>query len=318
MPDPADCDVAIIGGGPAGLTAGIYAARGGLAAAIIEPGAGGGQVASTDAIENYPGFPGPVSGRDLAENMRRQAERCGCRFSSAAVTAVEAGAAPPAWRLRTDAGDLSALAVIAASGARPRKLGVPGEEKFWGRGVSCCATCDGAFYRGKHVVVVGGGDAAVTEATFLTRFAGHITMIHRRERRRAARANQLRLDSAGQGKLTHRLESRVVEILGGEKVSGVLVEEIRTGRRFEVACEGVFIFVGFDPVSAYLPDEVLRDERGCVITNEDMATSAPGIFACGDLRKKALRQIVVSCGEGAVAAHSAQNYLEKLRGTAYE
>jgi len=313
-----DCDVAIIGAGPAGLTAGIYAARAGLAALIFESAAPGGQAATTDLVENFPGFPEPVSGFELAEAMRRQAERWGCGFRSAAVAAVEAVPGTAAWKLRTDAGDIAALAVVAASGARARRLGVPGEDKFWGRGVSTCAICDAALYRGKHVVVVGGGDTAVQEAAFLARFAGRITMVHRRERRRAFRATEDRLAAAAGGKVTELLETRVVEILGGDRVTGVRLEAVKGGRQSELPCDGVFVLVGFVPSSDYLPADVLRDEQGYVLADEDMATSVPGIYACGDVRKKSLRQIVVSCGEGAVAAHSEQNYIEKLKGTAYE
>lgn len=314
-----DLDVAVVGGGPGGLTAGIYAARAGLKATVFESAVFGGQAASTDLVENYPGFPEPIAGAELAENMRRQAERCGCGLASSGVSGLErAGDGPGAgWTLRTDSGPVSALTVVAASGARPARLGVPGEEKFWGRGISCCATCDGAFFRGREVVVVGGGDTAVKEAAFLTRFASHVTLVHRRDRLRAGHANRERLAAAG-GKVTLRLESRVVGILGGEKVSGVRLEHVRTGERAELACEGVFLFVGFLPNSDWLPPEVKRNERGYVLTDEDMATSAPGVFACGDVRSKPFRQIVTACGEGALAAHSAQDHIERLRGTAYE
>jgi len=314
----ADCDVAVVGAGPAGLTAGLYAARAGLAAVVFESAAPGGQAATTEAIENYPGFPEPVSGQVLAEAMRRQAERHGCRFRSAEVLAVAAAAGAPAWSLRTDGGDCTALAVIAANGARPARLGIPGEERFWGRGVSCCATCDGALFRGKRLAVVGGGDTAVQEAAFLARFAGHITLVHRRKRLRAGSASQKRLAEAAGGKIEYLFEARPVEVLGGERVTGLRVERVATGERLDVPCEGVFVFVGFVPSTAYLPEAVRRDEHGYLLTDEHMATSAPGVFACGDVRRKVLRQIVTACAEGAVAAHSAQEYLDKLRGTSYE
>ncbi len=317
MPPQADCDVAIVGAGPAGLTAGIYAARAGLTAIIFESTAPGGQAAATDIVENYPGLSEPITGFELAERMRAQAERFGCEIRSAEVTGLAAPADSAPRTVTVGEGTVTALAVIAASGARPRKLGVPGEEKYWGRGVSCCATCDGAFYRGKRVVVVGGGDTAVKEAAFLTRFAEHITIVHRRERLRAGAANQKRL-AAHADKVAYRFKGRVVEILGGETVTGVTIENVKTKSREHLDCDGVFLFVGYLPDSGYLPDEVKRDKRGYVLTDEDMATDVPGVFACGDVRKKLLRQIVTACGEGATAAFAAQHYVEKLKGTAYE
>ncbi len=313
----ADLDVAVVGAGPAGLAAGIYAARAGLKTAIYERAAPGGQAAVTDVVENYPGLAEPLSGFELAERMRRQALRFGCELRSEEITAIDAPADSAPRTVRTPSGEAACLAVIAASGAVPRKLGVPGEERFWGRGVSCCATCDGAFYRDKRVVVVGGGDTAVKEAAFLTRFAAGITLIHRRERLRAGAANRQHL-AEHEDKITCRLGSRVVEILGGETVTGVVVEDVATGSREELSCEGVFLFVGHDPVSGYLPPSVERDARGYVLTGEDMATGVPGIYACGDVRKKLLRQIVTACGEGATAAFAAGQYVERLKGTAYE
>lgn len=316
VPDT-DCDIAIIGAGPAGLTAGIYAARAGLRTIIVEKLGPGGQLATTDVIENYPGMKEPIGGFDLAEAMREQAVGFGCELRSAEVTAVEAPQDSPLRLLRTASGDVGALAVIAASGARPKKLGVPGEESFWGRGVSCCATCDGMFYRDKEVVVVGGGDTAVKESAFLTRFASRITLVHRRKRLRAGEANRKRL-AEHDDKVDYLLESRVVEILGEETVGGVLVENVKTGERSRLSCDGVFLFVGYVPSSEYLPAGVERDERGYVLTDENMATALPGVFACGDLRRKLLRQVVTACGEGATAAFAAQHHVEGLKGTAYE
>lgn len=311
-------DLAVVGAGPAGLAAGIYAARAGLSVDVLERAAPGGQVAQTDQVENYPGFPEPVSGASLAENMHRQAERFGCRFLQAeALSAEPRAGALPTLALRTDGEELSFLAVIAASGSRPRKLGVPGEDRLWGHGVSCCATCDALFFRGKRVVVVGGGNTAVKEAAFLTRFASHVTLVHRRDRLRAERANQQGLASLG-GKMDLRLRTALVEILGGERVTGVRLENLADGSRGELACDGVFLLVGFEPNAGWLPAGVERDERGYVVTDERMATGVPGIYACGDLRSKSFRQIVVACGEGAVAADSARDYIERFKGTAYE
>ncbi|HOX07299.1 MAG TPA: FAD-dependent oxidoreductase [Planctomycetota bacterium] len=317
-PGAPDFDVAVVGAGPAGLTAGIYAVRSGLSTVVFESMAAGGQAATTDRIDNYPGFPDGIGGFDLGEAMRLQAERQGCAFRNVEVRAVESVPGSPVWTLRTAEGAVAALAVIAAGGAKPSRLGIPGEDRFWGRGVSCCATCDGAFFRGKRVVVVGGGDTAVQEAAFLTRFASHITLVHRRSRLRATAASQRRLAAEGRGKVEYLLETRPIEILGGDKVTGLRVERSGSGERIEVPCDGVFVFVGFTPASAWLPTAVSRDERGYVLTDEHMATGAPGIFACGDVRRKALRQVVTACAEGAVAAHSAQEHIDKLRGTSYE
>jgi len=312
-----DCDVAIVGAGPAGLTAGIYVARAGLKAIIVEKLAPGGQVATTDVVENFPGVKEPVSGFELADAMRAQAEGFGCEIRSVEVRAVDVAQESPLRTLKTASGDLRALAVIAASGARPRRLGVPGEDRFWGRGVSCCATCDGMFYRGKRVVVVGGGDTAVKEAVFLTRFASHISLVHRRDRLRATEANRRRL-AEHQDKVEYLLESRVAEILGEESVTGVRLQAVDSDEERELACDGVFLFVGYEPSSEYLPAGVERNERGYVLTDEEMATGVRGVFACGDVRRKLLRQIVTACGEGATAAFAAQHYVEHLKGTAYE
>jgi thioredoxin reductase (NADPH) len=312
-----DCDVAIIGAGPAGLTAGIYAARAGLKAVVLERVSPGGQLATTDVVENYPGIREPIGGFELADAMRAQAEGFGCELRSEEVQGIDVAADSPLRIVKTAAGEVRALGIVVASGARPRRLGVPGEDRFWGRGVSCCATCDGMFYRGKKVVVVGGGDTAVKEAAFLTRFATHISLVHRRDRLRATEANRQRLAEHGD-QISYLLESKVVEILGDETVSGVRLRALKSGEEHELACDGVFLFVGYDPSSDYLPAGVERDERGYVLTDENMATGVEGIFACGDVRKKLLRQVVTACGEGATAAFAAQHYIEKLKGTAYE
>ncbi len=312
-----DCDVIIVGAGPAGLTAGIYVARAGLRAIVLESMTPGGQVATTDTVENFPGIKDPIGGFELADAMRVQAESFGCEIRSAEVQGVDAPGGSPLRTVKTSAGELGALAVIAASGARPRRLGVPGEGHFWGRGVSCCATCDGMFYREKQVVVVGGGDTAVKEAAFLTRFASHITLVHRRDRLRATKANRQRL-AEHDDKVEYVFESQVVGILGDDVVTGVKLKNVKSGDERELACDGVFLFVGYDPSSEYLPAGVERSERGYVLTDEEMATAVPGVFACGDVRKKLLRQIVTACGEGATAAFAAQHYVEHLKGTAYE
>jgi thioredoxin reductase (NADPH) len=310
-------DLAIIGGGPAGLTAGIYGVRAGLSTVILEKLAPGGQVVTTDAVENYPGFTEPISGYELIERMLAQAANFGVEIRSGEATGIDAPRGEDRKLLSLGDGSLSALAVVIATGARHKRLGVPGEDRFWGRGISCCATCDGMFYRGKRVVVVGGGDTAVKEAIFLTRFASEITLVHRRDRLRATKVLQDRI-FAMSDKVKFAWKSVVKEVLGDDTVKAVRLSSVDSGEESILECDGVFIFVGFAPNTEFLNGFVELDERGYVITDEDMATSVPGVFACGDVRKKLLRQIVTACGEGATAAFAAQMYVENIRGTAYE
>ncbi len=314
-----DCDVTVIGAGPAGLTAGIYLARAGLKAVIIEKLAPGGQAATTDVVENYPGFDEPIGGFELTEAMRRQAEKFGTEIRTTEATAVEKDAAGSGKVVRvvTDNqdGELRCRAVIVATGARHARLGVPGEERFWGKGISCCATCDGMFYKGKRVVVVGGGDTAIKEALFLTKFAEKITIVHRRDRLRAAKALQERIIGKGD-QVTFAWSTVVEEILGGERVEGVRVRDVKTGDKRTIECDGVFIFVGFTPNTEFLRGvsdlDIELDERGYVVTDEMMATSVRGIYAAGDCRKGPFKQIVTACGDGAVAAHSVERLLDEL------
>jgi thioredoxin reductase (NADPH) len=306
-----DCDVAVIGAGPAGLTAGIYLARAGLKAVIIEKLAPGGQAATTDVVENYPGFPEPVGGFDLTEAMRRQAKKLGALIRTAEVTGVARASDRGEKVVQLAGSSLRCSAVIVATGARHAKLGIPGEERFWGKGISCCATCDGMFYEGKRVVVVGGGDTAIKEALFLTKFAEKITIVHRRDRLRAAKALQERIFAAAD-QVTFAWSTVVEEILGGEHVEGVRVRDVKTGGKRTLECDGVFIFVGFTPNTESLRGVLKLDERGYVVTDETMATSVRGVYAAGDCRKRPFRQIVTACGEGAVAAHSVEGFLDKV------
>jgi len=312
----AECDVAIIGAGPAGLTAGIYAARAGLSTLIFEKVYPGGQLATTDSIENFPGVVEPVGGFDLAERMRLQAVNYGTEIETGEVIAVEDSEGSDYKVLRTKDSSILAMAVIVATGASHRKLGVPGEERFWGKGISSCATCDGRFYKDKELVVVGGGETAVKESLFLTRFASKITLVHRRARLRASQILQSRLFAA-QDKVNFRWESVVTEILGDEKVKGVSVRNLKTGKTDVISCDGVFIFVGFTPNSGFLRGYLETNEAGYIITDQNMATSVKGVFACGDVRKRLLRQVVTACGDGATAAFAAQQYVEEKKGTLY-
>ncbi len=302
-------EAVVIGAGPAGLTAGIYLARAGLHPLVLEKLVPGGQAATTDTVENYPGFDEPVGGFDLADTMRRQAENFGAEIRTADVTALEVHPAGHGALVHFGEGCIGCRGIVVASGARHRRLGIPGEERFWGRGISCCATCDGMFYRGKRVVVVGGGDTAVQEALFLTRFAERITLVHRRDRLRAAKALQDKLLDTGD-QISFAWSSTVEEILGSERVDAVRLRAVKNGKQRILECDGVFIFVGFTPNTEFLRGAVDLDERGYVTTDEKMATSIPGIFAAGDCRRRPFRQIVTACGEGAVAAQSIGELLD--------
>ncbi len=307
-------DVVIIGGGPAGLTAGLYASRARLKTLLVESLSVPGQAVITDSIENYPGFPEGINGFELIERFKKQIENLGAEFKTGDVkdiTSYENG-----WKIEVEGNSYSALALIIASGARPKKLGVPGEDRLQGKGVSYCATCDGPIYKGKDVIVVGGGDTAVEEALFLTRFGKKVTLIHRRDRLRAAKILHER--AFANKKIEFLWNSIVCEILGDDKVNGVKVKDLKTGGEKKVSCDGVFIFTGYTPNTDFIGGLLELDDKGYIITDDDMKTSRQGIFACGDCRKKLLRQIVTACGDGATAAFAAQQYVEGLKGTAYK
>jgi len=311
-------DLVIIGGGPAGLTAGIYGARAGLSTLILEKLSPGGQVVTTDILENYPGFVEPIGGFELVDKMVEQATKFGVEIRMAEVTSIES---PPDKEHKVIhlAGeeDISAIGVIIATGAYHKHLGVPGEDRFWGRGVSCCATCDGMFYKGKRVVVVGGGDTAIKESLFLTKFASEITIIHRRDRLRATKILQDKILSMTD-KVKFEWKSAVKEIIGENHVTGVKLGYVDSDKEKILECDGVFIFVGFTPSTDFVKGFVEMDDRGYIITDDNMKTSVPGVFACGDARKKLLRQIITACGEGATAAFAAEQYIENIKGSAYE
>jgi len=307
-------DVLVIGAGPGGLTAGLYTARSGLRTVAIEKLGVGGQAAITDLIENYPGFPDGVGGWELSEWMKQQAERFGVEVVSAEVQGITTGDGK--LTVSTTEGEFRAVAVIVATGASPRKLGVPGEEALRGKGVSYCATCDGPLFKGKDVVVVGGGETAAQEAMFLANYCRSVTIVHRRARMRAPMTIQKRLEAKDNVRFVW--SSVVREITGDDKVTSVKVVPATGGEDREIACDGVFIFVGYLPNSDFLHGTVELDQRGYVIADELMQTNVKGVFACGDVRKKRDMQVVVACGEAAIAALSAQHYVEELKGTAYE
>lgn len=310
-------DVAIIGGGPAGLTAGIYAARANLRTILVQGASTVSQITITDMIENYPGFPEGINGFDLVERLKKQASQFGLEILSEDTTSLEAGRRGdlPVWRIGAGGKTIDALSVVLATGASWRRLGVPGEEQFIGRGVSFCATCDGPFFRNREVVVVGGGNTAVQEALFLTHFAGKVTVVHRRDRLRATGILQDR--AFANDKIAFAWNSVVQEILGKETVEAVRVRDVRTGEEREIPTEGVFLFVGLIPNTDLVRDLANREPDGAVRVDRAMRTSAPGLFACGDCTATPLRQVITACGDGAVAAYSAQLYVEDLKGMAY-
>jgi thioredoxin reductase (NADPH) len=309
-------DVVIIGGGPAGYTAGIYAARASLKALLIEGATTVSQITVTDLIENYPGMPEGINGFELVQLFRRQAEKFGLEIIQGDVAALakEKRDSMETWKVSTGK-DHATLAVIIATGANWRKVGVPGEENFAGKGVSYCATCDGPFYRDKEVFVIGGGDTAIQEAIFLTHFAEKVTVVHRRERLRATKILQEK--AFAHGKIQFIWDSVVEEIAGKQYVEGIKIKNLKTGESINLPADGVFVFVGINPNTEAFQGIMELDKGGYIIADGNMQTSEKGVFACGDCISKLLRQVVTACGDGATAAFSAQLYVEALKGESY-
>ncbi len=301
-------DVVVIGAGPAGLTAALYAARSRLKVLLVERLAPGGQIALSDWVENYPGFPEGINGMELVTRMKEQVDKLEVPIHQGEVRALEEDRAMKV--VYVDGDWLESRTVVVASGASPKRLGVPGEEKLIGRGVSFCATCDAPFYRGQTVAVVGGGDTAVQEALYLTKFAKKVYLIHRRRKLRAARILQERLFN--NDKVEVVWSSVVEEILGEDMVQGLRLRNLETGEKQELKVSGVFLFIGLRPNSAFLKGLVDLDAEGFVITGENLETSVPGIFAAGDVRRKILRQVSTAVGDGATAAYAAERYLERV------
>ncbi len=299
-------DIVIIGAGPAALTAAIYTTREDIDTLLFERGVVGGLAAITDKVDNYPGFPEGVEGLTLAQNLEKQAERFGAKIEYGEVTAIHDEGALK--RLETTDGDYFAKAILIATGSDYKKLGIPGEQEFYGRGVHYCATCDGAFYRDKKLVVVGGGNSAVQEALFLTRFASHIDLLVR-SKLRASDVLIKELDkAAAEGKITVHLETPTEEIVGTPEGGVTLVK----GGGKEFAVDGVFVFVGLVPNSQFLQGSgVLCDEIGFVLTDQHLMTNVPGVFAAGDIRSGATMQIASATGEGATAALKIREHLEE-------
>jgi len=300
-----DKELIIVGGGPAGLAAGLYAGRAELKTLLLEKGMAGGLAATTDHIENYPGFPAGIGGMELTAQMEEQARKFGVTIKNAQVEGLVHDG--DVFTARTDEGEFRAPAVILATGASPSLLGVPGEKEFLGRGVSFCATCDGAFFKDQVVVVVGGGDAAVEEAMFLTRFASRVFIVHRRDQLRATRVIQER--AFRNDRLEFVWFSVVDEIRGQGKVEEVVVKDVRSQATRVLPAAGVFVYVGNRPNTGLVADLAELDERGYVKTDEEMRTNVAGLFAAGDVRRKLVRQVVTAVADGAVAAVAAEKYL---------
>lgn len=311
-------DIIIVGGGPAGLTAALYCCRARMKTLLVEKLACGGQVLIADTIENFPGFPHGTTGPALAESFQKQAEGCGLKIEYAEVTGVIPGKGPGQHVTVEFAGGktAAAAAVIVATGADWNKLGIPGEKELTGRGVSYCATCDGPLFKDKEVVVVGGGDTAIGEGVFLTKFAHKVTVVHRRDRLRATKIIQER--AAENKRIAFCLNAVPVEVVGKHKVEGLRVRDVKTGDEKTIAADAVFVLIGLSPNSALVKYIVKTDEKGCVVTDEGMRTSVEGIFACGDIRKKTLRQVVTAAGDGATAAFAAEAYVDGLKGMGYK
>jgi thioredoxin reductase (NADPH) len=307
-------DVIVVGGGPAGLTAGLYLARARMDVVLIEKHLTGGAPALTEKIENYPGFPEGISGFELVDRMRRQAEGFGLNIVT--FNALEGLREEGDIKvLQAEEGEMKAYAVILAMGMRPATLGVPGEEEFHGRGVSYCATCDGAFFKDAVVAVVGGGNAAVEEALFLTRFASKVIIVHRRDRLRAGGVLEER--ALSHPKMDFKWKKTVKEIRGDQKVNTLLLADVEGGSEEELAVDGVFLYVGNLPNTGELQGIIELDERGFILTDDSLQTNIKGVFAAGDVRSGAVWQVAAAVGDGVRAALRAQFHVEDLQGTAY-
>lgn len=307
MSDQKIYDVIIAGAGPAGMTAAVYTSRANMSTLMLERGIPGGQMANTEDIENYPGF-SSILGPDLSTKMFEHAQQFGAEYAYGEIKEIRDE--EPYKRVITGDKEYLTKSVIVATGAEHRLLGVQGEKELSGRGVSYCAVCDGAFFRNKELVVVGGGDSAVEEAVFLTRFASKVTIVHRRDQFRAQKILQKR--AFDNEKIEVIWDTEVKEIRGEGKVQAVLLENTKTGEQKEFPADGVFVYVGMDPLTASVRPLGITNDAGYVLTDEKMYTKVKGVFAAGDVREKMLRQVVTATGDGSIAAQSAQHYVEEL------
>ncbi len=298
-------DLIIIGAGPAGLTAALYAGRYRLNTLILEKIAAGGQIILSADIENFPGFPGGISTQELVERFKKQVEELGISIEAEEVLAISSSSTT--FNIKTPGNSYQTKSMIIATGASAKRLGVKGEDKFIGRGVSYCATCDGPLFRNKDVAVIGGGDRAIEEAIFLSSYAKNVYLVHRRGE---LRASQILIEKVkGIPKINFILDSIIEEIQGENKVEQVLLKNLETNSQNKISCQGVFVFVGISPNTGFLKNLLEMDEAEFIITDQEMKTSEGGVFACGDCRKKSLYQVITACGEGAVAANSVHKYL---------
>ncbi len=295
-------DLVIIGGGPAGITAGLYAARSRIDAVLLEKLALGGQVLTTEWVENYPGFPEGIKGSDLIRRMKQQAEKFGLPIKRDEILSVDFNRKEKV--LTSGQGTIKCKSVVIATGAQARKLGVPGEASFTGKGVSYCATCDGAFFEDLPITVVGGGDMATEEGIYLTKFGSKVYLVHRRDKLRATKVLQERV--LANEKIEIIWDSVVSAIEGRDLVDRVRLHNVKSGRESTLETSGVFVFIGMVPVTSFLNGAVDLDADGFIVVDRGMQTSVPGVFACGDVTDKEVRQISSAVGEGAVAAVSAE------------
>ena len=298
-------DVIIIGGGPGGYTAALYAARAGLQVLLLERLSAGGQMALTHTIENYPGFAQGIDGFTLGQQMKQQAERFGAQSRYTTVKRVDLQADPKA--VETGAGTFYGKTVVIATGAGPRELGLPQEKELVGRGVAYCAACDGMFHRGKTVVVVGGGDSAAAEALLLSKIAQKVILVHRRDTLRATKIYHEPLQKAEN--VEFRWNSTVEQLYGEEKLTGIRIRNGQTGEEEDIPCDAVFVSIGRKPATELVQGQLRLDEGGYIVADETTKTSVPGVFAVGDVRTKQLRQIVTAVADGAVAVHMAEEFL---------
>jgi len=302
-------DLIIIGAGPAGLTAALYAGRYRLKALVLEKMGIGGQIILSDTIENFPGFPGGISTQELMERIKKQVDELGVAIEIAECLEIVA-TTRPVFTIKTKDRSYETKSVIIASGASPMKLGVKGEARLVGRGVSYCGTCDGPLFKNKEIVVAGAGDRAIEEALFLSSYAKRVTIIHRRNQLRASKI--LEEKTRKNSKINFILESVIEEIMGQNKVEAIRIKNVKTDSVSVFPSSGVFVFIGIVPNTSFIKNQLNTDELGFIIDGEDLMTSEVGIFACGDCRKKNLYQVITAAGDGAVAADSAHKYLMSL------
>lgn len=301
-------DMVIIGGGPGGYTAALYGARAGLSVIVLEKLSAGGQMALTHMVDNYPGFHQGIDGFTLGENMQQGAERFGAETELAEVFSLDLQADPKV--IETSEGIFYGRTVIYAAGAGPKELGVPGEKELVGRGVNYCAACDGMFYKGKTVIVVGGGNSAAADALILSRIAEKVILVHRRDTLRATRIYHEQLEKAENVQLVWN--SAVSRLISDGKVTGVWLKNLQTGEETQVNCDGIFVSIGRSPNTALVKDQLALDPAGYILADESTRTNIPGVFAVGDIRTKALRQIITAAADGAVAVHYAEEYLAQV------